>query len=68
MYGYMHSLYNRSHPLSSLIHNDQQLQVTLERIRHFQRQVIHLRQVETNPSNCPLSASGYLAEPDRMQR
>jgi hypothetical protein len=29
--------------------------------------VAHLRQVETNPANYHLSASGFLAEIDRMQ-
>jgi hypothetical protein len=49
-----------------MIRNDQQLQVTWERIKTFQRQVTHLRQIETNPTNYRLSASGYLAELDRM--
>lgn len=49
-----------------MIRNDQELQVTLERIQYFQRQVTHLRQVETNPVNYRLSVSGYLAELDRM--
>ena len=50
-----------------MIRNDQELQVTLERIKYFQRQVTQLRQVETNPVNYRLSVSGYLAELDRMQ-
>ena len=49
-----------------MIKNDQELQGTLERIRYFQQQVEKLRQVETNPINYRLSASGYLAEIDRM--
>ncbi len=49
-----------------MINNDQELQVTFERIAYFQRQVRHLRQVETNPTNYRLSAKGYLAELDRM--
>ncbi len=49
-----------------MIRNDQELQVTLERIEYFQQQVTHLRQVERNPVNYRLSASGYLAELDRM--
>ena len=49
-----------------MIRNDQELQVTLEQIEYFQRQVAHMRQVETNPANYRLSASGYLAELDRM--
>lgn len=50
-----------------MIMNDQELKATLERIVHFQAQVAHLRQVETNPANYHASASGYLAEIDRMQ-
>ncbi len=49
-----------------MIRNDQELQITLKRIQYFQRQVTHLRQVETNPANYRLSVSGYLAELDRM--
>ena len=49
-----------------MIENDQELQVTLERINTFQRQVAHLRQVETNPANYRLSVGGYLSELDRM--
>ena len=40
--------------------------MTLERIEYFQRQVTHLRQVETKPVNYRLSVSGYLAELGRM--
>jgi hypothetical protein len=49
-----------------MIHNDQELEVTKERIRYFQQQVEKLRQVETNPQNYQLSAGGFLAEIDRM--
>ena len=49
-----------------MIHNDQELEATKERIRYFQTQVETLRQVETNPQNYRLSAGGYLAEIDRM--
>ena len=49
-----------------MLKTDQELQATLERIWYFQQQVEKLRQVETNPSNYRLSASGYLAEIDRM--
>ncbi len=49
-----------------MITNEQELQVTLERITYFQRQVRHLRRVETNPANYRLSVKGYLAELDRM--
>jgi hypothetical protein len=50
-----------------MIRNDQELEAILERIRHFQAQLTHLRKVETNPVNYRLSASGFLAEIDRMQ-
>ena len=49
-----------------MIRNDQELHVTLERIRYFQRQVRQLRQTENNAENYRLSASGYLEELDRM--
>jgi len=50
-----------------MISNDQELETTLERIRWLQRQLSHLRKVETNPVNYRLSSSGFLAEIDRMQ-
>ena len=50
-----------------MISTDQELEATLERIRRFQAQVAHLRKVEMNPVNYRLSASGFLAEIDRMQ-
>lgn len=50
-----------------MIGNDQELRITLDRIARFQEQVAHLRQVETNPANFHGSASGFLAEIDRMQ-
>jgi hypothetical protein len=50
-----------------MISNDQELEATQERIRHFQSQLARLRNVETNPSNFRLSAAGFLAEIDRMQ-
>jgi hypothetical protein len=50
-----------------MIHNEQELQATLDRIARFQAQVAHMRKVETNPINYRLSASGFLAEVDRMQ-
>jgi hypothetical protein len=50
-----------------MIANDQELDVTLDRIRRFQAQLAHLRRVETNPANYHASASGFLAEIDRMQ-
>jgi hypothetical protein len=50
-----------------VIKDDQELDATLERIRFFQAQLKHLRQVETNPINFRLSSSGFIAEVDRMQ-
>jgi hypothetical protein len=50
-----------------MITTDQELNAALERILHLQTQVAHLRQAETNPTNYHLSASGFLAEIDRMQ-
>ena len=50
-----------------MIANDQELNASLERIRHLQRQVAYMRQAETNPANYHLSAAGFLAEIDRMQ-
>lgn len=50
-----------------MIANDQELGVTLARIAKFQHQVSHLRNVESNPENYRASASGFLAEIDRMQ-
>ena len=50
-----------------MINNDQDLEATLERIRQFQTQLTHLRKMETNPTNYRLSASGFIAEIDRMQ-
>jgi hypothetical protein len=50
-----------------MITNEQELEATLDRIRHFQSQVRHLRTTETNPTNFRLSSSGFLAEIDRMQ-
>ncbi len=50
-----------------MIRNDQELEAILDRIRHFQTQLTHLRKVETNPSKYRLSSAGFLAEIDRMQ-
>jgi hypothetical protein len=49
------------------ITTDVELEATLDRIRSFQSQVVKLRQVETDPEAYRLSASGFLAEVDRMQ-
>ncbi|MEO8497416.1 MAG: hypothetical protein ABI614_20285 [Planctomycetota bacterium] len=50
-----------------MINSEQELEATLDRIQHFQAQVRHLRETETNPTNYRLSSSGFLAEIDRMQ-
>lgn len=50
-----------------MIANDEELQVTLERVRRFQDQVAQLRRLETDPANYHASVSGFLAEIDRMQ-
>jgi hypothetical protein len=50
-----------------MIANDQELNVTLERIARFQAQVAYLRKVETNPTNYHAAVSSFLAEIDRMQ-
>lgn len=50
-----------------MIANDVELQTTVDRIAKFQQQLARLRTVETNPKNYHASASGFLAEIDRMQ-
>lgn len=49
-----------------MIQNDDELEVTLQRIAHFQRQLEYLRRTETNAINYRLSAEGFLTEIDRM--
>ena len=49
-----------------MIQNNKELEATLTRIRHFQKQIERLREVETNPQNYRLSVGGFLAEIDRM--
>jgi hypothetical protein len=49
-----------------MIHNEKEFKTTLERITRFQEQIAHLRKIETNQDNYRLSASGFLAEIDRM--
>ena len=51
-----------------MIANEQELQVTLERIARFQRQVSTLRVSENDPADYHASASGFLAEIDRIAR
>ncbi len=50
-----------------MICNDEQLQVTLDRITHLQAQLSHLRRTEKSSANYRASASGFIAEIDRMQ-
>ena len=50
-----------------MIGNDTELEVTLARIRRMQDQLTLLRKTETNSANYRLSASGFIAEIDRMQ-
>jgi lipase chaperone LimK len=50
-----------------MIHSEQEYRTTLQRIERFQRQVEQLSKAESNPDNYRLSASGFLAELDRMQ-
>jgi hypothetical protein len=59
--------YYRNYRGVVMIANDQELQVTLERITRFQTQLAHLRNVESNPANYHAAASGFLSEIDRMQ-
>ena len=49
-----------------MIRNNKELEAMLTRIRHFQKQIEKLQEVETNPQNYRLSAGGFLAEIDRM--
>ncbi len=53
--------------IENMIRNDTELATTLERVRWIQNQLATLRKVETNVVNYRLSASGFLAELDRMQ-
>jgi hypothetical protein len=59
--------HHRDHRGEAMITNDKELEAAPERIRHFQAQIVHLRKVEDNPLAYRLSASGFLAEIDRMQ-
>ena len=50
-----------------MIANDQELTVTLERIARSHAQLAHLRRIESGPASFRASASGFLADVDRMQ-
>ena len=49
-----------------MIHNEEEYKTTLERITYFQKQVSHLRKMETNLENYRMSVASFLAELDRM--
>jgi|AHKK01.1.fsa_nt_gi hypothetical protein len=49
-----------------MIHNQEEYKTTLERISYFQKQVSHLRRMETNLENYRMSVAGFLTELDRM--
>jgi hypothetical protein len=49
-----------------VIHNDQELKVTQERIAYFERLLGQLR-VSAQPHEFPAVASGYRTEIERMQ-
>jgi hypothetical protein len=49
-----------------MITTDKELQVTLDRLEWFRKQLKALREKETNPENYRLAASGFLSEIDRM--
>jgi hypothetical protein len=54
-------------PQLTPITTDVELAAMLDRIRHFQAQLVTLRQAETDPAAYRLAAAGFLAELDRMQ-
>lgn len=49
-----------------MIQTDDDFRAARARIERLQRQLEHLRRVETNSTNYRLSASGFLAGLDRM--
>ena len=49
-----------------MIHNEEEYKTTLERITYFQKQVSHLRKMETNLENYRMSVASFLAEIDLM--
>jgi hypothetical protein len=49
-----------------MIHNDQELKATQERIAYFQRLLAQLR-ITATPEEFPAVAGGYRAEIERMQ-
>jgi hypothetical protein len=53
--------------MTAMIKNDRELETTLKRIAAMQQTLSNLRQAENNPANFHASASGFIAEIDRMQ-
>lgn len=51
----------------TMIANERELRVTLERIARLRAQLAHLRRVESNAANYHAAASAFIAEIDRMQ-
>jgi hypothetical protein len=49
-----------------MINNDQELEVTQDRVRQFERQAALIRNTEKDPESYRMSVSGFLAEIDRM--
>jgi hypothetical protein len=49
-----------------MIKSDQELEITQQRIRQFERQAAQIRKTESNPENYRMSVAGFLAEIDRM--
>lgn len=49
-----------------MINSEQELQSTMERIARFQQQVMKVRESANSPEAYEASASGFLAEIDRM--
>ena len=49
-----------------MIAPDQELQITLERLAQFHKQLTNPRNKEANPENYHAAASGFLSEVDRI--
>lgn len=49
-----------------MIRSETELKATMDRIAHFQHQVMSVRETATAPENYHASAGGFLAEIDRM--
>jgi hypothetical protein len=53
--------------MTQIIKTDGELETTIKRIATMQEKLTHLRKLEMNPANYHASASGFIAEIDRMQ-